>query len=101
MGPSVDRDAVRLALLNALSVIEAEVGSLDAIRRVIRLAVYQRTADSFTQHAAVADAASELLRDLLGDRAGHARLVFGLHTLPAAMPVELELIVEVGLPRRR
>jgi hypothetical protein len=61
-----------------------------------RLAIYLQTVPGFTAHASIADAASELVRDCLDDRAGHARLVFGVLSLPAAMPVELEWIVETA-----
>jgi enamine deaminase RidA (YjgF/YER057c/UK114 family) len=90
------RDAVRLATLNALGATQAAAGSLDAVRSIVRLAVYQRADPGFTQHALVADAGSELLRHILGARAGHARLVFGVLTLPAEMPVELEMILELN-----
>jgi len=92
------QDAVRIAVLNGLSAAKAELGSLDRIRQVVRVAVYQRTTPDFGDHAKVADAASDLLRDVFGPAAGHARMVFGIRSLPAGMPVEVELIFEVALP---
>lgn len=90
------RASVRLAAMNSLAALHAELGGLDRIVRVVRLAIYLQTVPGFTAHASIADAASELVRDFLGDRAGHARLVFGVLSLPAAMPVELEWIVETA-----
>jgi hypothetical protein len=49
----------------------------------------------FAEHAAVADAASDLLAALFQDAGGHARLAVGSSSLPAHMPVELELVFEV------
>jgi enamine deaminase RidA (YjgF/YER057c/UK114 family) len=89
------RRAVRFAVLNGLAVARATLGGLDRIRKVVRLSVYQRTTPDFTQHARVADAASELLRDVLGPAAGHARIVFGVVSLPGGMPVELEFVFQV------
>jgi hypothetical protein len=54
-------------------------------------------ADAFAEHAA-ADAASELLRDVLGAGGVHGRLVLGVRALPARMPVELVVEVDDGLP---
>jgi hypothetical protein len=49
----------------------------------------------FTEHPKVADAASELLRDVFGDQTVASRLVFGVASRPLGSPVELEVIVEV------
>lgn len=87
------RSAAILALLNGLSAAEAALGGLEHVRRAVRLVVFQRTTPSFAAHAAVADAASEALAGLF-EEPGHARMVFGVHSLPANMPIELELILE-------
>ena len=89
------RAAARTATLNGISAAAALAGGPARLRRVVRLAVYQRTTEDFEQHAAVADGASELIHDLFKSEPGHARLVFGVSTLPGGMPVELELIFEV------
>jgi enamine deaminase RidA (YjgF/YER057c/UK114 family) len=89
------QDAVRLAVLNGLSIARAHLGRLGAIRRVVRLAVYERTTAEFTEHAKVADAGSELLHRALGPAAEHTRMVFGVVSLPGGMPVEVELVFEV------
>jgi enamine deaminase RidA (YjgF/YER057c/UK114 family) len=84
--------AARLAARNALAVAAAEAGSLDRIRRVVRLAVFLAAEPDFTQHAQVADAASEILLIAFGADRPHTRLAFGVTSLPAGMPVELEVI---------
>ena len=53
------------------------------------------TEDRLTEHARVADAASELLGDVFVDRTVSSRLVFGAASLPLGSPVELEVIFEV------
>lgn len=88
------QQAARAAILNALSAICAELGSLGQVRQIVRMSVYQRTTPEFNSHAQVADAASELLRDIFGQASAHARLVFGVVSLPGGMPIEIELVIE-------
>jgi enamine deaminase RidA (YjgF/YER057c/UK114 family) len=90
------RSAAYAAALNVLAVARQHLGSLDRISRVVRLGVYIATARDFSDHVTVADAASELLRDILGKDKMSTRLVFGVESLPLGVPVELEVIFEVS-----
>jgi enamine deaminase RidA (YjgF/YER057c/UK114 family) len=90
------RRAAYAAALNVLAVARQHLGSLDRISRVVRLGVYIATAAGFSDHVTVADAASELLRDLLEEDKMPSRLVFGVESLPLSVPVELEVILEVS-----
>ena len=74
-----------------------QLGSLDRVSRIVRLGVYIAATPDFTEHPKVADAASELLRDVLGGETISSRLVFGVASLPLGSPVELEVILEVQL----
>jgi enamine deaminase RidA (YjgF/YER057c/UK114 family) len=89
------RAAAHAAALNALALARKELGSLDRVSRVVRLGVYVAATPRFTDHAKVADAASELLRDALGGHTISSRLVIGVASLPLGSPVELEVILEV------
>jgi enamine deaminase RidA (YjgF/YER057c/UK114 family) len=91
------QNAVRQATLNGLAAVRAQLGSLDHVRRIVRISVFQRAAPEFTGHAKVADAASQLLRDVFGSAGDHARMVFGVSSLPAGMPVEVEFVLEVRM----
>jgi enamine deaminase RidA (YjgF/YER057c/UK114 family) len=91
------RRAAYAAALNVLAVARQHLGSLDRISRVVRLGVYIATAGGFSDHVTVADAASELLRDILGEDKMPSRLVFGVESLPLGVPVELEVIFEVSV----
>ena len=51
--------------------------------------------ERFTEHAEIADAASELLRDVLGEQTVSSRLVIGVASLPLGSPVEREVILEL------
>ncbi len=82
--------------LNALAVAKQHLGSLDRIARVARIGVYIAAAGEGPDLVKIADAASELLRDIFGEDKMSARLVFGVERLPLGVPVELEVIFEVA-----
>jgi len=89
------RQAATTAALNALALTRKQLGSLNRVSRVVRLGVYVAATPEFTEHPKVANAASELLRDVFGDQTVSSRLVFGVASLPLGSPVELEVIFEV------
>jgi enamine deaminase RidA (YjgF/YER057c/UK114 family) len=95
LGAGEGCEAARLAALNGLAVARAALGSLNRIRRLARLTVHISAPPDFSEHAKVADGASELLASVFKDGGGHARLTVGASSLPAHMPVELELVFEL------
>jgi len=100
LGREVDvesgRDAVRTAALGALASAKEYLGSLDRVTRVVRLGVFMATSGDFFDQPRVADAASDLFRDLFGADKMAVRLVIGVASLPLGVPVELEVIFEVA-----
>jgi len=88
----------RQAALNALAVVAAEVGSLAAVRRIVRITGHVASAPGFTDQAKVLNAASELVVEIFGDAGRHSRAALGAAELPLGAPVELEMIVEVVNP---
>ena len=76
------REAAYTAALNVLALTKKQLGSLNRVSRVVRLGVYIAATAEFTEHPKVADAASELLRDVFGDQTVSSRLVFGVASLP-------------------
>jgi len=90
------RRAAQAAARNALAVARQHLGSLDRISRVVRLGVYLATDGNGVDQPAIADAASELLRDVFGEDKISSRLVIGVASLPLGVPVELELIFEIS-----
>ena len=100
LGKEVDaesgRDAVRTAALGALATAKGHLGSLDRVTRVVRLGVFMATSGDFYDQPHVADAASDLFRDVFGSNKMAVRLVIGVASLPLGMPVELEVIFEVA-----
>ncbi len=90
------RDAVYTAALSALAAAREHLGSLDRITRVVRLGVFMATSGDFFDQPRVADAVSDLFRDIFGIEKTAVRLVIGVASLPLGMPVELEVIFEVA-----
>ena len=90
------QEAARQAALNALAIVRQELGTLDAVRRVVRMTVFVASAEGFVDQPQVANGASQLLIDLFGDAGRHARVAVGAAELPANAPVEIELLVEVA-----
>jgi enamine deaminase RidA (YjgF/YER057c/UK114 family) len=99
VGDDIDVDAgkkaAHTAALNGLALAKKHLGSLNRVTRVVRLGVYIAAAPQFTDHVKVADAASELFRDVLGEETMSSRLVIGVASLPLGSPVELEVILEI------
>jgi enamine deaminase RidA (YjgF/YER057c/UK114 family) len=89
------RKAAYTAALNVLALTKKQLGSLNRVSHVVRLGVYVAATPQFTEHPKVADAASELLRDVFGEETISSRLVIGVASLPLGSPVELEVILEV------
>jgi enamine deaminase RidA (YjgF/YER057c/UK114 family) len=89
------REAVRIAALNVLSATRQKLGSLDKVTRALRLCVYLATDGDFFDQPKVADAASELFRDVFGEDRTSVRMVLGVASLPLGMPVAVEVILEV------
>jgi enamine deaminase RidA (YjgF/YER057c/UK114 family) len=89
------REAVRIAALNVLSAARQKLDSLDKVTRVVRLCVYLATDGDFFDQPKIADAASELFRDVFGEDKTSVRMVLGVASLPLGMPVAVEVILEV------
>lgn len=89
------RKAARLAALNGLAVARQHLGSLDKVKRVVRLGVSVATSGDVREHPKIADGASDLLQDVFGKDKNPTRLIFGVASLPLGAPVELEFIFEV------
>ena len=86
--------ACQLCALNALSILEAEIGSLDEVKQIVRMSGFVCSAPGFTDQAKVVNGASELMKDVLGNRGVHARLAVGVSELPLGAAVELEVIAQ-------
>ena len=88
------KEAARLCALNALAAI-ADTGSLENVRRVVKVTGYVASAAGFNRQPEVINGASNLLGEVFGERGTHARSAVGVAELPLDAPVEVELIVEL------
>jgi enamine deaminase RidA (YjgF/YER057c/UK114 family) len=95
LGRDVDletaRGLARHAALNVLAVAADAVGGLDRVR-VVQMLVFVASTPEFGQQSDVADAASELLVDVLGENGRHARTAIGVASLPRNSPVEIQMV---------
>ena len=89
------QDAARTAGLSALAALKAYLGTLDRVRRIVRIGVMMTASDDFVDQPKVADGASDLFRDVFGSDGISPRLVIGVASLPLGLPIELEVIAEV------
>lgn len=89
-------DAARTSALLALSVLRTHLGGLARIAQAVQMVVYVASAPTFTDQPRVADGATDLLVEVLGDRGKPTRAAVGVPVLPLDMPVELTLVVEVA-----
>ncbi len=86
--------AARLAAMNGVAVARRHLGSLDRVKRIVRLGVIVAAADGHDQPK-VADGASDFLQEVFGPGKNPCRVVYGAASLPLGTPVEVELIFEV------
>jgi len=96
VSPEEGAALARTAALNALAAVASVSGGLDAITRIVKVTCFVASAPAFTGQAQVANGASELFIDVLGDAGRHARSAVGMAVLPLDSPVEVELIAEVA-----
>lgn len=89
-------EAARAAVLNGLSIIQHEAGSLDRVKRIVKMVGHVASAPGFTDQPQVLNGASDLLVSLFGAAGRHARVAVGAAELPRQAPVEIELIVELA-----
>ncbi len=87
------REAAAVCALNALAVLEAELGSLDRIARVLTVMGFVASAPDFHEQPAVIDGASKVLADVFGAAGRHTRSAVGVAALPRGGAVEIEVTV--------
>ena len=90
------QEAARVCAINLLAVVRSELGSLDAVRNVVKLQGFVASAEGFFEQHLVVNAASQLLFDVFGEVGRHARTAVAVPALPMNAPVEIEAIFEVG-----
>lgn len=92
-------EAARTCALQLLAALQAEIGDLAKVKRIVRVGGFVNCTDDFTAQPKVVNGASDLLVAVFGDAGKHARAAVGVNALPAGAPVEIELVAEVELER--
>ena len=89
--------------LNLMAVMRDELGSLDRVKRIVKVLGMVNAVPGFTDQPKVINGCSDLFVEVFGERGKHARSAVGMGSLPNNIPVEIEVIVEVGgaTPRRK
>ena len=88
--------AAKICVMRAVALLLKHLGTLDQIKKILRMTVYVQSAKGFTQQSEVADGASAVLRSIFGDAGIHTRTSVGVLQLPKNAPVEIDLMVSVG-----
>jgi enamine deaminase RidA (YjgF/YER057c/UK114 family) len=89
------KQAAQSIAVDLLATLQAAVGDLNKIRRIVKLLVLVNSTPTFTEQHLVANGASEIFVDIFGERGPHARSAFGIAQIPLGSCVEIELIAEL------
>lgn len=90
------QQAARLCTINALAQLKVALGSLERVRRVVKVTGFVNCEPSFAEQPKVVNGASDLLVQVFGEKGKHARAAVGVAGLPLESAVEVEFIVEIG-----
>lgn len=88
-------EAARLVAIAQLSVLKAELGDLNKVKRIVKVLGMVNSTPDFVQQPAVINGFSDLMVEVFGEKGKHARAAVGMGSLPSGIAVEIEAIVEV------
>jgi enamine deaminase RidA (YjgF/YER057c/UK114 family) len=89
------QQAARLCTINALAQLKSALGSLDTVKRFVKITGFVNCDPSFTDQSKVINCASDLLVQVFKDNGKHARAAVGVSSLPLDSAVEIEFIAEI------
>ncbi|MGJ5591485.1 RidA family protein [Micrococcus lylae] len=93
--PGTANALARTAAINAVAAVQALVGDLDRVERVVKVTGFVSSAPDFTAQPSVVNGASDVLAEIFGEAGRHARSAVGVAVLPLDAPVEVEITVRV------
>ncbi len=96
MDTATGKDAARAVAIDLMGTLAAAAGSLDNVKRIVKVLSLVNSAPDYTEHHLVTNGCSELLVQVFGDKGAHARSAFGVAQLPMGACVEIELIAELA-----
>jgi enamine deaminase RidA (YjgF/YER057c/UK114 family) len=95
MDTASGKAAARSIAIDLMATLEAHLGSLDRVKRIVKVMGLVNSTDLFTEHHLVVNGCSELLFEVFGEAGKHARSAFGVAQIPLGACVEIELIAEI------
>ena len=95
MDTETGKKAARAIAIDLLATLDTHLGSIDRIKRIIKVMGLVNSTSDFTEQHLVINGCSELLFDVFGDAGKHARSAFGVAQIPLGACVEIELIAEI------
>ncbi len=90
------KEAARSIAIDLMGTLNSAAGDLNKVTRIVKLMVLVNSASGFTEQHLVANGASELFREVFGEKGPHARSAFGVAQIPMGSCVEIEVIAEVA-----
>ena len=88
-------EAARLAAIEQLSALKAEIGDLNRVVRIVKVLGMVNADPEFTDHSKVVNGFSDLMVEVFGERGKHARAAVGMSSLPLGFACEVEMVVQV------
>ena len=88
-------EAARVTGLNQLAVLKAHLGSLNRVKRIVKVTGMVNCTPDFGNQPEVINGFSDLMVEVFGDKGKHARAAVGMGSLPRGIAVEIEMIVEI------
>ncbi len=88
-------EAARLTAINHLAVIKNELGSLNKVKRIVKVLGMVNCTEDFKDQPKVINGYSDMMVEIFGEKGKHARSAVGMYALPFNMAVEVEVIVEI------
>jgi len=95
ISPEEGKLAARQVGLAILATLKANLGSLDRVKRVIKVLGMVNCTEDFKDQPKVINGYSDLMVEIFGDKGKHARAAVGMYALPSNIAVEVEVVVEV------
>ena len=89
------QEAAKVCMLNTLGALQAYLGDLNRVKKVVKILGFVACSDTFTEQAKVINGASQVLLDVFGENGAHARSAIGANNLPLGLTVEIESIFEI------
>jgi enamine deaminase RidA (YjgF/YER057c/UK114 family) len=96
MATAEGQQAARAIAIDLMGTLQAAVGDLNKVTRIVKLMGLVNSTATFTEHHLVVNGASELFGQVFGTAGAHARSAFGVAQIPMGACVEIELIAEVA-----